>query len=313
MPNIYMVNTPEFPTPITHYYTTSKFMNGFAYNGYSTAEINSHNSFYNISDSQDNIFVVCDIFYPSRKENWMDLLNQLAKKFEQSTWIFWHFHSIYKNDYLSAGIEFPFKKYIFTGEYYRNITDDVRSHWGGLIDWYTSHENYVNLPFSADINPNDIDSFFLKRKDIYDCGYVGARYKEQWTNQLANKYNCFIHYYWPSLDEQQRIDKGFLSSKISLGFNSDSNAKLGLPTERVFEGLAFGCVVVSDCKVAEEATDGIVKFVDSYDELDDFVTRCLGDPVFIQEKQKLGVDYAKEKGTYFHVAKNFIKKIEEIN
>lgn len=313
MKTFYMVNVPEFPTPPTHYYTTTKFMNGFAYNGYRTVELSNLESFNNISDSSDNVFIMCDIFYPGRKDNWMDILQKLANSFQQSTWIFWHFHWIYKNHYLECSVDFPFKKFIFTGEHYRNITDDVRAHWGGLIDWYTSHDNYVDLPFSADINPNDIDSFFLKRKDIYDCGYVGARYKEQWTNQLANKHNCFVHYYWPPLDEQQRIDKGFLSSKISLGFNSDSNAKLGLPTERVFEGLAFGCVVVSDCKVAEEATDGIVKFVNSYDELDNFVDMCLNNPKFVENRQSLGMQYAKEKGTYFHVAKNFIRKIEEIN
>lgn len=305
-----MVNTPEFPTPITHYYTTSKFMNGFMYNGYLTAEINSHNSFNNISDTKDNVFIVCDIFYPARKENWMELLKDLADRFQKSTWIFWHFHSIYKNDYLLSGVDFPFKKYIFTGEYYRNITDEVKSHWGGLIEWYMSHPNYVKLPFSANINPNDIDAYITKRLDIYDCGYVGARYKEDWTNKLANKYKCFVHYYWPPLDEDQRIEKGFLSSKISLGFNSDSNSRLGLPTERVFEGLALGCVVVSDCLVAEEATDGIVKFVNNYDELDSFIDRCLSDNQEVKNRQELGINYAKQKGTYYHVAKEFISKIE---
>lgn len=313
MKTIYMVNTPEFPTPPTHYYTTNKFINGFAYNGCGTGELSTLEAINNLSDSEDNIFIMCDIFYPGRKENWMEILESLGNKFQKSTWIFWHFHWIYKNHYLDSSVNFPFKKFIFTGEYYRNITDDVRAHWGGLIDWYTSHENYVELPFSADVNPNEVDTFISRRKDFYDCGYVGARYKEQWTNQLANKYNCFVHYYWPSLDEDQRIDKGFLSSKISLGFNSDSNARLGLPTERVFEGLAFGCVVVSDCKVAEEATDGIVKFIENYDQLEEFVSQCLSDNVFAQDKQLMGIKYAKEKGTYYHVAKKFISKIEEIN
>ena len=40
-----MVNAPTYPTPVTHYYTTTKFMNGFKYNGHLTAEINDINLF----------------------------------------------------------------------------------------------------------------------------------------------------------------------------------------------------------------------------------------------------------------------------
>ena len=311
MKNIYMVNAPTYPTPVTHYYTTTKFMNGFKYNGHLTAEINDINLFNLIQDSEDNVFIMSDHFY-SIENNWFDFFNNLGNRFQKSTWIFWHFHNIYKLNYLDKSIDFPFKKYIFTGEHYRNITDDLRNHWGGLIDWYTGLENYVKLPFSADINPFEIDSLMEKRNNTYDCGYVGARYKEQWTNQLSQKYNCFVHYYWPTLDEESRINNGFLSSKISLGFNSDSNAKLGLPTERIFEGLAYGCVVLSDCKVAEEATDGVVVYVEDYNDLESAVELYSKNEKERLAKQVLGIKYAKEKGTYYHVAQEFLSKIESL-
>ena len=160
-----MVNAPTYPTPVTHYYTTTKFMNGFKYNGHLTAEINDINLFNLIQDSEDNVFIMSDHFY-SIENNWFDFFNNLGNRFQKSTWIFWHFHNIYKLNYLDKSIDFPFKKYIFTGEHYRNITDDLRNHWGGLIDWYTGLENYVKLPFSADINPIEIDSLMEKRNNI---------------------------------------------------------------------------------------------------------------------------------------------------
>ena len=307
-----MINSPEYPTPVTHYYTASKFMNGFSYNGYICREVNDIHEMNTIEDSKDNVFLMSDHFYSLPNNSWMNLFEHWGNRFQKSSWIFWHFHNIYKNNYLDNSVDFPFKNYIFTGEYYRVINEDVRNHWGGLIDWYTSHENYVKWPFSADINPLDIDSAVANRKDTYDCGYVGAGYKQEWTNQLSQSFNCFVHYYFPTLDEQTRIQNGFLSSKISLGFNSDSNAKLGLPTERVFEGLAYGCVVVTDCKVAEDATDGIVKYVENYDQLFDFVSTYSSNAELRDQKQKAGIEFAKSKGTYFHVAKDFINKIESL-
>lgn len=305
-----MINTGEYPTPVTHYYTASKFINGFIYNGYISYEIHSLQEMDNIEDSKDNVFLISDHFYSLPNESWMNVFEKWGNKFERSSWILWHFHNIYKTNYLDKSVPFPFKNYIFTGEHYRVINDEVRNHWGGLIDWYSSHENYVKWPFSADVNPFAIDSLMSKRKDIYDCGYVGASYKQDWTNGLANSFNCFVHYYFPTLDEATRVEKGFLFSKISLGFNSDSNARLGLPTERVFEGLAYGCVVVTDCKVAEDATDGIVKYVENYDQLLDFVSEYSNNNSLRKEKQKNGIGYAKTKGTYYHVAKEFISKIE---
>lgn len=308
-----MINTSDYPTPITHYYTASKFMNGFVYNGFSSYEINFIEEMNKIEDSSDNIFLMSDHFYSRPNTNWMKIFEIWGNKFKKSSWIFWHFHNIYKNNYIDKSVDFPFKNYIFTGEYYRVIDDNVRNHWGGLIDWYMGLENYVKWPFAADVNPFEIESVPSRRKDIFDCGYVGATYKKEWTEQLKNSFNCFVHYYLPVLSEKTRIDKAFLSSKISLGFNSDSNAKLGLPTERVFEGLAYGCVVVTDCKVAEDVTDGIVKYISNYDELLGFVLDYVSNENLRKQKQLEGINYAKNYGTYYHVAKEFISKIESFN
>ena len=151
-----------------------------------------------------------------------------------------------------------------------------------------------------------------ERTDKYDCGFCGCQYKSEWTNKLAEKYNCFVHYWPPFLDEEERLQKAFLDSKICLVFNSDDNIKNGLPTERTFEGIAYGCVVLTDCKMAEEATDGVAVYVKDYEDLQRQVDFYLHNESARKKKQKEGYEYALNKGTYYTVAKNFINSIEKL-
>ena len=110
----------------------------------------------------------------------------------------------------------------------------------------------------------------------------------------------------------RRSIPAFLDSKICLGFNSDDNIKNGLPTERTFEGIAYGCVVLTDCKMAEEATDGVAVYVKDYEDLQRQVDFYLHNESARKKKQKEGYEYALNKGTYYTVAKNFINSIEKL-
>ena len=69
---------------------------------------------------------------------------------------------------------------------------------------------------------------------------------------------------------------------------------------------------MSDCKVAEEATDGVVVYVENYNDLESAVELYSKNEKERSTKQTLGVRYAKEKGTYYHVAQGFLDKIESL-
>jgi len=97
-----------------------------------------------------------------------------------------------------------------------------------------------------------------------------------------------------------------LSSKVALGWHSEGNIENHVVVERVFEGLAFGNVVVSDTPIARDVTDGIVEFADTYDATRDFLLRIKRDEAFRQKKMEQGFAWAKVNGTYSHVAKRFI-------
>lgn len=304
MKKIYLVNTRDYPTKGTHYLMSMKFINGFSLYGLETYSLET---FDGIEDSDEQIFLVCDNFYDQRTPNWMDDFDYLAKKFEKTTWIFWTFHNVLNNHYQDR--LFPFKKYIFTGEYYRN--PDF-TYFGEHFREYVNHPNYVALPFAASINPSNLDAILSFRTDVYDCGFSGCKYKEQWSKKLSENFNCYIHYWPPFLEESERISNAFLASKICLGFNSDDNIRNGLPTERVFEGIAYGCVVLTDCEMAVEATDGVAVYVSDYDDLEEKVQYYLTNEDARKEKQRMGYEFAKNKGTYYNVVKDFLNSIQKL-
>jgi hypothetical protein len=293
-----MVNTPEYPTRGTHFFMTEKFINGFSLNGLEVGQISNFNQ---VQDSEDQIFVMCDNFYDYRRPNWKDDFRSLAEKFKNTTWVFWTFHNV-----LPHFEHFPFEKHFFTGEYYRKPDFSIL---GENFKQYLELDNYVNLPFAANIHPEDVDSYIARRNEIYDASFVGCAYKKDWVEQLKAKFNCFAYFSPPFITDEDRLEHGFLRTRICLGFNADDNIKNGLPTERIFEGLAYGCVVLTDCKMAEEATDGIAVYVEDYQDLEKKVDFYTKNQSAREEKQRLGVEYAKNKGTYFHVAKDFLDKI----
>lgn len=301
MKKSYIIHTNDFPTHGTHFFMTEKLNKGFNHCGLENLILNS---FDDVEDSDDQIFIICDNFYDNRRSDFLDVFDYLANRFSKTTWLMWSFHNIIENHYLDR--QFPFKKYIFTGEYYRKPNINIL---GNQFKKYIEHSNYVSLPFSASIHPNEIDDFISRRRDIYDVGFSGAPYKGEWLNKLNNNFNCYIHHYPPFISNEERIQNAFLDSKICLAFNADMNAKLGLPSERTFEGLAYGCVVLSDTEIIVEITDGIVEFINSYEELENKVKFYRDNNSARLEKQKLGIQYAKTKGTYFHVAQNFINQI----
>jgi len=307
MKRIYLINTPEYPSLGTNYLFNLKFINTFSYHGLECNEITDFSTFNQLEDSEDQIFFLCDNFYDHRRPSWKEDFKFLAEKFSKSVWIFWSFHNVlsilYEDDL------FPFKKSIFTGEYYRNPNIDVL---GKNFEYYINLKNYVPLPFSAGKHPDTLEELWSKRTDTHDCGFCGCQYKVDWSRKLSEKYNCFIHYYPPFLDEETRLQKVFLDSKICLGFNSDHAVENGMPTERVFEGVAYGCVVLTDCPMAVEATDGAAVLVTNYAELEEKVEYYLNNDNARLEKQKQGMEFAKSKGTYYSVVGDFLKTIHEI-
>ena len=80
----------------------------------------------------------------------------------------------------------------------------------------------------------------------------------------------------------------------------------------MFEGLTYGCVVISDNKAASDYTGGIVEYASCKDELREKVSYVLNDPEVIIVKQEQGYEWAKKFGTNRFSAKAFLDKIFEL-
>lgn len=192
------------------------------------------------------------------------------------------------------------------------------SYWGALLKkpklnnhliYYELQEklsNYLPLTFLSFLPIKLIGK--LKRGYIWDAQFVGAGYKRNWTSKLDN---CFIWNTGPDISEEQRIGS-FLNSTCSLGFSSDGNIENSVVTERVAEGLSLGNIVISDNKTAYEWTDGIVEYVSSFEELQDKISFFKRNPEIARLKQEQGYSWSRDKGTYTHLAQQFILKSMKI-
>lgn len=288
----YLVNTPEFPTPGTHFFCISKFVNGFKLNGYKTETISS---FENVKDSEYNVFIMSD------HHNNPCSLVELSKKYKESIFILWFHHKWYK--------DIPFNKFIITGEHFyeKPALPDHLKCW----ELQQQINNYVPLIFSSGVNPDEI-SIKDRLPDKYDCCYIGNSYN---TIPLMRIPNSFVYDYNMHrenfLDEDKRIEI-YKSSIVAPGFHHYNNLSNHVVVERVFEAMSYGCIVVTDNPTAEKITNGLVKVVKSIDEINTIIKYYKENPIERTKLQEAGYKWIKENGTYKHNCKLFIQKIKEL-
>ncbi len=281
------MNSPELPTPGTHNYCITKFSSGFRYHGYNVSEVKTLDSMVDGS-----IVILSD---HGLYANNFCALNVLAEKYPNSIFICWFYHKFYD--------QIPFKKFIITGEHFykRPVKPDHIFCW----DLQEKINNYVPLTFSSHLMPENVGN--LPRNDTINGCFIGSAYKPEWVQGLPN-----INYIASNnLPEQDRVNI-FLRSKIGFGFHNDANILNNVVVERVFEGMAFGCVVISDSLVAGEITDNIVQIAHNKEEFLSIYERLLNNDTERLELQKRGYAWIKNKGLYVHVAKNFLDKMVEL-
>jgi hypothetical protein len=291
---IISINTPEIPSPGNFIFTANKFLKGFEYNGFEVEEINS-------LDKIEQYNHKSNYFFLSNHLQNKSVIYDIANKLTNCVFICFHF-----NCERDIRDKIPFRKYIMTGEYYQTAPQSSESHLD-VHNFNLSCKNFLPMTFSSSADPKMIGK--LPRQDIYHSMFVGASYKKDWIDNLKN---CFSHIGTSNfISESDRIN-AFLSSRVCLGFHSDANIMNGCVTERVFEGLSYGCVVVTDNIYATKITNGIVKYVSSFEELESIVNKANTDDNFFYETQNQGYEFAKKEGLYFHQAQKFIAKIEEL-
>jgi hypothetical protein len=290
MNHFFLMNSPELPTPGTHHFTTTKFSKGFEKHGYIVSEANTLDS---IIDG--SIVLLSDHGITPNKEKGLSFLRYLSNKFPNSIYICWFYHKYYD--------EIPFKKFIITGEHFYK-KPSLDSH---IFCWDLQNKinNYVPLTFRSSLLPENIGN--LPRNEILNGCFIGSPYKPNWISGLQN----VAYVTGNNFPENNRIQL-FLSSKIAFGFHNDPNICNNVVVERVFEGMAYGCVVICDNPIAAEITDNIVQVCTTKEEFLNIYNRLLNNENELKELQQRGYEWIRKKGLYIHIAKNFLDKFNEL-
>ena len=172
-------------------------------------------------------------------------------------------------------------------------------------------KNYVPLYHRANENPENIGKHIRNIK--YDWCYIGAPYR----TDLIPKSNKFTNYQMASFNVKNYLSSEkrkeiYLSSLIHLAYQGDTNIKDGHVSQRVFEGLTYGCIVLSNSKPACEQTNNIVEYVKNIEDVEEKIEFYKRHPEEILKKQNDAYNLMKEMGTNDFSINKFNEKSKEV-
>ena len=105
----------------------------------------------------------------------------------------------------------------------------------------------------------------------------------------------------------------YLSSHFALGFQSDENIVHSHVSQRIYEGLAYGCIVLTNSTPAVIQTDGIAVKIENKHDLEEKMRWFLSHPDEMEAIRQRGYEFVKREGTnHFTFEKiwNVIEKME---
>jgi hypothetical protein len=103
----------------------------------------------------------------------------------------------------------------------------------------------------------------------------------------------------------------YLSSIFALGFQAPENISFEHVSQRIYEGLAYGCIVLSNSPAACEQTNHIVVHVTSKQDLENKMLFFKANPDIIKRKQEEGYEFIKKYGTNHYAIDKFINCIKQ--
>jgi hypothetical protein len=280
MRDIILLDCPEIGCPLVLIFVFIELCQAFVDRKYNFKIVKNINEITNNSI----VFMGDKINEP----NVVSLLNNIAP---EAIYIGWYWHEINTDD---------LKYFIYT--YENMLNPDYR------VMFLKQKKNNCPLFLRAPENPEFVGTY--KKNIIYDYCYMGWRHKPEFvpSNNLfkglyygVTEHNLFLDYI-----KRKEI---YLSSIFALGFQADKNINDKHVSQRIFEGLAYGCIVLSNSISACEQTNNIVVYVDSKQDLENKMRFFKANPELIKQKQLEGYEFIKKYGTNHFSIDNFINCI----
>jgi hypothetical protein len=230
------------------------------------------------------------------------IIHKLAIKCPDVVYFVWYWNDI--NTY--KPLNQVFKYMIYMGNHCLKVPtkDNLLREYNN----YITYGKYCPFKFRANEDPELIGKY--ERINMLDYCFMGYYYRQDWipTELIginhATTWENYLTYY-----QRKQV---YLSSTFALGFHGDDPIDCGSISQRVFEGMAYGCVVLCDNPIAEEITDGIVVTVTSKQDVLDKIRYYKEHPELIIEKQQKGYEWAKKYGTNRETVKVLLNKLKEV-
>ena len=199
----------------------------------------------------------------------------------------------------------PFRKMLHTGEYYLYLHTKKSE----IADYtYMTSPLFAPLKLRANDSPHMIGTY--PRATQRDYCFMGGGYLMDW---IPENYTGIYHrVLWNNYLSYEKRREIYLSSTFAFGFQSDENVRTGHLSQRIFEGLAYGCIVLCNNPFASEYTDGIVVHVSSKEDLIEKMKYYKAYPEEIEKKQIAGYEWTKKYGTNRLSASLFLDKIYDV-
>lgn len=286
MYRVSLVNTSESPCPWSHREACMEFLQGFTAFGYSVSEAKT------LEDCRAaNILLLSN-----HGINW-EWLGKLAAENPDTIYILWCYHDVID--------KLPFRRWILTGEqYFEPPTLPTHSH---LPVIYARHKDrYVPLRLRANMDPANIGVPGSRDETPRYLGcFMGSPYKAEW---VCRRPGVFYHsIYDGGFLHSQARDAIHRQSLFAFGFHNDANIANNHVTQRVFEGLVNGCVVLSDNPAAAKMTGGVVEHVTTLQELEARMNHYLAHPEEVEKKREAGYVWSRAFGTNRYAALKFLE------
>lgn len=285
---IIILDCPEIrcPPPLMKVYI--EFCGAFTRKGYNVKISNSINE---ITD--DSIVLMGDFFHV---ENPANILYNQSK---HAIYIGWYWH---KQDISIL----PYFIHVYENTLAENPLPDKVP----ILQLMNSIPNSCPLLLRANDSVEDVGNF-VRNVDKDYC-FMGGRICEWLIPGDPYKgiyYGVYNVSEYLDYDVRREI---YLSTTFALGFQSGDNISNAHVSQRIYEGMAYGCVVLSNSIHASLQTDGIVEYFTSKEDLESKMKYFLENPDKIKEKQELGYKFVKEKGTNNYSAQKIINVIKKV-
>ena len=185
----------------------------------------------------------------------------------------------------------PFPRMIVTGEHYV-----YREQASPVIRNYMLRPDFVPLLLRASESPDLVGTY--SRSVQRDYCFMGGGYKMDWippADQFTGLYHRVIDQNYLPYSVRRTI---YLSSRFALAFQSDENIRTGHLSQRIFEGLAYGCIVFCENPLASQYTKGAVITVTSREDLWEKMREWSStSPERVKEQQERGYEWVRRFGT----------------